>query len=333
MARVGSEWPPRVTKPQGPADEGKPLSWRERLLPTTAVGMTTLVLAFAVGAAFSGTVLYAYYEFRLNRTERLVDKFVTGFDDRFDRATKTIEAERENAKADISEALEPLRQIRAEGETLVELAQKVEPSMWFVRTLDEFGQPSVGSGFVVASDADQSLVLTSYSTVKAATRTPGPTVFARRGGQEVKATVWTWHEERDLALLVLDRGSTPRLQFAPRTPAVKIGERLFAVSGLGATGAAITQGFVADVSSAGIQHDASIGTAFRGGPLVNSKGAVLAVASRAYAPLGFQSESVFFGVPIRAACEKVLSCPGGDVSGPGARQRPARATTTTTSSS
>jgi S1-C subfamily serine protease len=100
---------------------------------------------------------------------------------------------------------------------------------------------------------------------------------------------------------------------------LKTGQRIFALSGLGAAGAAVSQGFIADVSSAGIQHDAAIGSAFQGGPLVNDKGEVLAVASRAYAPLGFGTDAVFFGVPIRTACEKVLKCPDGGAPSPGAK--------------
>lgn len=88
-----------------------------------------------------------------------------------------------------------------------------------------------------------------------------------------------------------------------------MGDRVFAVSGLGASGGAISQGFVADVSANGIQHDAPIGAAFQGGPILTSNGEVLAVASRAYAPLGFDPQAVFFGVPIRAACAEVLRCP------------------------
>lgn len=311
------------------AEEGRAESLRRRLIPTSAVGSVAFVLAVAVGAAFSGTVLYTYYEFRLDQNEQRVEKFTKGFDDRFNTATKTIEAERENAKADIQDALEPLRRIRAEGDTLEALIRKVEKSVWFVRTLDEVGQPSVGSAFVVASDPDQTLLLTSYTAVRAATKTPGPQVFVRKGDREVKATLWTWDESKDLALLVIGQGNVPKLDFA-RAADARIGVRVFALSGLGASGGAITQGFVADVSSVAVQHDAAVGQSFQGGPLLTSDGEVLAVASRAYAPLGFASDGVWFGVPIRSACEKVLNCPSGSVAGAGARTNPARATTTTT---
>jgi hypothetical protein len=55
-----------------------------------------------------------------------------------------------------------------------------------------------------------------------------------------------------------------------------------------------------------------VGAAFQGGPLLSSAGEVIAVASRAYSPLGFPPEAVFFGVPIRNACAEVIRCPEGD---------------------
>jgi S1-C subfamily serine protease len=289
------------------------------MVPRTVLGMSVLILAFAIGAAFSGVVFYSYYEFRKDSSDKVAEQFVEGFDNRFDTAKKTIEAERENAKAEIQKELEPLKKLAASAETLDELVKKAGPSTWFVRTLDGAGQPSVGSAFVVASDNSQSLLLASFTTVEAATHNPGPQVTVRKGDQEIKATVWTWQPEKDLALLIIAKGGQPALKFAPTNPPLKTGERVFALSGLGAAGAAITQGFVADVSSAGVQHDAAVGPSFQGGPLVNSEGEVLAVASRAYGPLGFRTETVWFGVPIRAACDKVLKCPSGAVGGAGDR--------------
>jgi S1-C subfamily serine protease len=300
--------------------------WRERLIPRTVLGMSVLILAFAIGSAFSGVVFYSYYEFRKDKSEKLTSTFVEGFDQRFDTAKKTIEAEGTNAKAEIQKELEPLKKIRADSQVLDDLVKKAGPAVWFVRTLDAGGQPSVGSAFVVASDSNQSLLVTSFTTVEAATHTPGPGLSVRKGDQEVKATLWTWQPERDLALIIIAKGGQPKLKFAAVNPPLKTGERVFALSGLGAAGAAITQGFVADVSSAGIQHDVAIGQAFQGGPLVNSDGDVLAVSSRSYAPLGFRTESVFFGVPIRAACDRVLRCPSGEVGGAGDRSATTPAT-------
>jgi S1-C subfamily serine protease len=296
--------------------------WRDRMLPTTALGMSVVVLAFSIGAAFSGVIFFSYYQFRKDKTEETVNNLAKNFNKNFDNAIKTIQKEGADARTQVQKELEPLQRVQASGDTLEALVKKVKDSVFFVSTLDETGAASVGSGFVVASDSSQSLLLTSYTTVKAATHNPAPTITVRQGDAQVKATLWTWQEDKDLALLILTKGDVPRLPFAAASPALKTGDRVFAVSGLGGAGGAITEGFVADVSSAGIQHDAAIGPSFQGGPLVNSKGEVLGVASRAYAGnLGFTTDSVFFAPPIRAACDKVLKCPSEDqVTGAGSKR-------------
>jgi S1-C subfamily serine protease len=132
-----------------------------------------------------------------------------------------------------------------------------------------------------------------------------------KGDERIDATLVRWDPPNDLALLSIPKPSLEALKWAPTDPPPQVGDRVFVVSGLGGGGGAVSQGFIAGVSSQGIQHDAPVGAAFQGGPLVNSAGEVLAVASRAYAPLGFAPEAVFFGVPIRNSCATLITCPEG----------------------
>src|SRR5207244_13383949 len=141
---------------------------------------------------------------------------------------------------------------------------------WRVHTPDAAVEPSEGAAFVLAADSTQAYLLTSYASVRAATHQPGTVVFVRQGDEDLKATLWTWQEDHDLAVLVIARPNAPKLDWASANPPVKLGDRVFAVSGLGAGGGAISQGFVADVSAQGIQHDAAVGAAFPGGPPVDS---------------------------------------------------------------
>ena len=290
-----------------------------RFVPRSVKGIVAVLVAFSMGASLSGAVLYTYYDNRRTEAERRANSFVKNYQRRFSIAERTIKAETENAKKEIQEQIEPLQRIRAEGETLEELVKKVAGSLFFIRSLDEAGSPSVGTGFAVASDNDQTFILTSYTTVRAATVRPGPSVEVRQRDQVVPARLWTWDESKDLAMMIVQRGGIPTLKFAPRS-AVKTGDRVFAMSGLGALGGAATQGFVADISSAGIQHDASVGTAFQGGPLVDSDGRVVGVSSRTFAPLGYQSDGVWWAPAVREACDKVLRCPNDSPSGAGERR-------------
>lgn len=286
--------------------------WRGRVLPKSVLGISMLILAFGLGAAVSGTALYMNYQYKKDRSDALVRTF----DARAARARETLKADATNARAQIQTDLAPLRKLAATGETLETLLNKSQPSIWAVRTYDEAGQAVIGTAFVVASDSEKSFLVTSFNVVRAATVKPGPDILLRKGDEELKATLWTWQEDRDLALLILDKPSLPRLEWAAPTD-TKLGTQVFALSGLGTAGGAITQGFVADVSTSGIQHTAPTGTSFQGGPIMNDRGKVVAVASRVYAPLGFTSDGVWFAPPISAACQKILKCPAGQVTGAG----------------
>jgi S1-C subfamily serine protease len=287
------------------------------VLPRSVLGITALILAAALGAAFSGAVLYAYYEYRLDTNNTSIDKYVNGFDTRLNTAVKIIDKERDDARSAVKQELEPLRQLAASGATIDQLLQKVSPSVYFVATQGEDGSPSAGSAFVVFADANQSFLLTSFTTVRAATHRPGPAIELRKGDEHLTADLVTWEEGRDLALLSVKRGNLPRLPWSTADPVVDPGERVFAVSGLGARGASVTQGLVSDVSGAGIQHDAAVGPQFQGGPLVTSNGEVVGVLSRTFAPLGFTPDAVWFAPPIKAACDKVLRCPSGNANAAG----------------
>lgn len=286
----------------------RPRSLRDAL-PRTALGLAGLLFAMSVASALTGAILYAYYEYRLGQTDDRVEQFAATFEESVAGALERIEAERDTAVGAVQGQLDDLEKFAASGETLAALLEQAAPSVWFVSTLDEAGQPSVGSAFVVFSDAEQSFLLTSYTTVRAATQNPAPEITVRKGDDVLGVELTTWDPANDLALLTVDRPSLPALRWAPTDPPVQVGDRVFVVSGLGAAGGAISQGFVADVSANGIQHDAPVGAAFQGGPLLTSGGEVLAVASRSYAPLGFSPEAVFFGVPIRSSCVEVLRCP------------------------
>ena len=153
--------------------------------------------------------------------------------------------------------------------------------MWFVETRDEAGQPSVGSAFVVFSDAEQSFLIASYNTVRANTQEPAPGIDGGEGRRAARGRPRPVGPGQRPRAAVDPEARASRARWVPDDPPPQVGDRVFVVSGLGAGGGAVSQGFIADVSADGIQHDAPVGAAFQGGPLVNSDGEVLGVASRA----------------------------------------------------
>lgn len=289
---------------------------QERLIPSSILGISALLVALSFGAAFSGAVLYAYYQYRLDTNEARVKEYVEGFDTRLETARDIIAKEQGDAVSTVRSELEPLQKIAAGGETLTKLVDKVAPGVFFISTQDAAGAPSVGSGFVAFGDSEKSFLLTSYATIAAATQTPGPDITVIKGDDKYQADLVSWDQNQDLALLSINKGGLARLPWASKD-STQIGDRIFSISGLGAKGGSITQGIVADISSVGLQHDTQIGMQFQGSPLINSNGEVVAISSRVYSPLGFVPDSVYFAAPIRDACKVVLRCPQGEASGVG----------------
>ncbi len=284
-------------------------SFWKRILPKTILGLASLLFFMSIAAAFSGAALFAYYRFELDETRQRVVEVESSIADQVEAGQQIIDADTQEAAAEINSLLDELEQFAASGQTLDELVEGVGESVYLVSTLDENGQASVGTAFVLFSDSERSFLLTSFTTVRAATVEPGPAVSVTRAGGEIGVQLTSWDPGRDLALLVAeDAPNLPPIEIADPS-SVTTGDRAFAVTGLGTEGPSIAQGGIIDVAANAISHDLPIGPQFQGGPLLNSSGALIAISSRAYAPLGFPPDAVFFGVPVREACAEVVQCP------------------------
>jgi len=289
---------------------------RHRILPRTVIGISALLLAAAIGAALSGAGLYAYYDWRLAENEDRVGTLTATLEERLTEANADIENVQNQAVNEIRAAAEPLEQLLADTRTVSDLTPVLAPSVFFVSTLDVNGEPSVGSGFVVSSNDSESLIVTSYRTVAAATETPAPVIEVRGEGDNLTGRLHSWDPDRDLALLIVERGGLKALPWAAESVrAEALGRRVYVGSGLGGSGVSLSPGLVIDQSQAGLQHSAPVGNAWQGGPLLTAEGEVLGIASIAYAPLGFDPGDLTFAIPVEGACERVLTCSGGEVSG------------------
>jgi hypothetical protein len=184
-----------------------------------------------------------------------------------------------------------------------QLQERISASTRPVRTLDEAGQPVQGTAFVAGSFGGQSLLLTSLAVVRAGTREPAPTITL---GESRQVSLWTWQEDHDLALLTVG-GTIETLPFVSASSGMKVGDRLYTLNG-----DRLVSGTILAVSPSGVEHNIRIDESMQGAPLVNQKGEVVAMASRAYNPGGRGTESLFIGVPISTACVQVLRCGSGN---------------------
>jgi S1-C subfamily serine protease len=286
------------------------LRLRHRVLPRTVIGISTLVLALGIGVGVAGASLYAYYDWRSTQTENKTKQFADEFPKVFAQATEQLQLTRNQAIDQINGSLTPLKEFIEDSNAVKTLPSRVGPGVWFVRTLDPSGKPSVGSSFVVQSDDQGSLLLTSYEVVQAAAAKPAPPLTLEKNGESIPAELWAWDADHDLALLKTPRAGLPQLEWAPEPVRSKVaGTRLYALSGSGGQGATASPGLAIDENQSGVRHNAPLSPEFRGGPLVNSGGQVIAVVSTAYRPTGIDAGEIPYAPSILAACEKVLRCP------------------------
>jgi hypothetical protein len=285
---------------------------RHRIFPRTVLGISVMILAFGVGAAFAGATLYAYYDYRQSQNENRVQTFAKGFENEYSSAIGQLQGVRDQGIKAVNDALGPLQEWQNDANAVVELPTKVGGGVWTVRTLDAAGKQVLGSAFVVNSDRSSSLLLTAYEMVGAAIAQPGPKILIEKNGEQLPVEVWSWDADHDLALLKVARGNLPTLAWAPeQLRASARGARVYAVSGLGGAGAKAVGGMVIDQSQTGLQHTIPLSSDFRGGPIVTADGHVLAVAAATYRPLGFDPGPNPYAPDVTMACanQKVLVCP------------------------
>ncbi len=286
------------------------LRLRHRVLPRTVVGASRMLVSLGVGAAFSGASFYAYYDWRTSQSEAENKSFAENFQQTFTQAQEQLDITRNQAIEEINGSLEPLRTWANDSNAVAELPAKVGSGVFFVRTQDAAGKPSVGSAFVVSSGPNESLLLTSYQVVSALAAKPAPPLTLEKGADSFTAELWAWDADHDLALLKTTRGGLPQLEWAPDGERAQTsGKRVYAMSGSGGQGATASPGLAVDASQAGIRHDTPLSPEFRGGPLTNAAGQVLGVVSTSYSPTGVDAGELTFAPYITTACEQVLRCP------------------------
>ncbi len=267
-----------------------------------------MLLSLGMGAAFAGAGFYAYYDNRLAANEAEIARFVEGFDAQFVDASDSLNQLRGDSLDQIRRELQPLGEYVSEQNGVVNLPAQVGGSVYQLRTTDENGRVLAGAAAAIADHRGGTALVTSYTLVKAGTRTPGPGIELIKGDQQIAATLWSWDAERDLALVVVEE-PLPKLTFATEEDQDAIvGARVFAMSGTGGQGATASPGAVLDRSAAGLQHTATIGSMFNGGPLVNSKGELVGIASTTYSPLGIDGGDVRFAADLAGLCSDLLNC-------------------------
>lgn len=278
---------------------------RRHFWPPSAFG--TIVLAVVV-SVITGLLAAVYYTASESKAVQLRDP------------DGPVEEQPGADDPDLSIPVSPTT-TRLEVFSVEALAKEVAPSIWSVSTLDEAGRPVEAAAVVAGSFGGQSFLLTPLAVVRASTRVPGPEITVRNGGTSARATLWTWQEDKDLALLVISRSAPPLTWAADNTDGL-VGSKVY----VAAPGAPLAPGVVSGVAPDGIRHNVFVEGNRQGAPLVNQAGELLGMVSLDYNPGGVGTDRIFVAVPVRLACEKVLTCNTKGAEAPATPETPAPTT-------
>ena len=166
---------------------------------------------------------------------------------------------------------------------------------------------SLGSGWVAHSDASSSEIVTNFHVVAETWSDGTATVQVRRGDHTSTGTIVRVDRNDDLAVIHVAQ-HLPALTPAAERP--KLGTTVMAVgSPLGLDGT-ISIGVVSGYRSLGgsnyLQFTAAISPGNSGGPVIDARGRVVAIASAKLVYPG--AEALSLGIPVAVACDRLVAC-------------------------
>ena len=182
------------------------------------------------------------------------------------------------------------------------IARKAEPSVFTIET--DYG---LGSGWVARAGQGGSELVTNFHVIAEAWSAGVVTVGVRQGDRSLKGTIARVDANDDLAVIHVGQ-TLPVLRTAPARPVLAqavmvIGSPL----GLGGTvSAGVISGFRSLEGSDYVQFSAPISPGNSGGPVVDARGRVVAVASAKFEGSGIEALSL--GIPVQTACIMVVAC-------------------------
>ena len=182
------------------------------------------------------------------------------------------------------------------------IAAAIEPSVVTIET-----DRTLGSAWVAHSDAGGSDLVTNFHVVAEAWTAGHANVIVRRGDVTTSGMIVRVDQGDDLAVVHVRETLVPLVEATQRP---KVGATVMAVgSPLGLSGTVtigIVSGFRSLEGSDYVQFSAPISPGNSGGPVIDSQGRVVAVASAKL--VGDGVEALSLAIPVQTVCLQLVSC-------------------------
>lgn len=264
------------------------------------------LMAALLGATLAGALVILYYGQQVSRLEAETS----------DARAQVLEAREEvleaaeEARRAIEQQVEEVRQALADDPPV---EGPEEAGVYAMAAFHPNGERRVGSGFTVFSSNSETIAVTTYRLVATDDGYAVPTVDVLLPNRTVTARVHNYDRELDVATLVMTSGTVPVTDWRPPDEDLNRGDRLFLAGIAGPGAAAILPGAVGSVAPQAVVPSMPVNDFLAGGPLLDSVGRVVAIASLNYSPFGrAASEQLAYAVPIRAVCRELIECAEAD---------------------
>ncbi len=188
------------------------------------------------------------------------------------------------------------------------IVKRVEPSVLTIET-----STGLGSAWVAHSDSTGSDLVTNFHVVADAWSSGESEVDVKQGDRTIKGVISRVDRDNDLAIVHV----TERFTALPAAVArPELGSTVMAVgSPLGLAGSlsiGVVSGYRSIDGSDFLQFSAPISPGNSGGPVVDGKGQVVAVAAAKFEGTGVEALSL--AIPVQTVCTMLVACdrsPGG----------------------
>jgi S1-C subfamily serine protease len=263
-----------------------------------------------LGATLAGSLAILYYGQQVSRLESTTAAARA----QLDEAVEGVTATAADAQEQIEESVRQFQEALATGSPI---DSPGEAGIYAVSADHGGGEVRAGSAFTLFSDSSTTILVTTYRLVarEDGGAVPGADVYSPQG--TFSARLHNFDRDLDLAVLVLQGGPVPVLDWRPPDEPITRGDRLFLAGIAGPDTAAVLEGRVAGISERTVVPSLPLNAFVAGGPLLDASGRVVAVASLDYAPFGRVEGDLTYGVPIRRLCERLIHCTAEDIGGLG----------------
>ncbi|HWB70676.1 MAG TPA: serine protease, partial [Egibacteraceae bacterium] len=231
----------------------------------------------------------------------------------------------ESARAQLDEAVATVQQVADEARRSIEaqvsqvnqslspappIASPNDAGVYAVAARPLDGSTRSGSAFTVYSDRRESYLVTNYRLVSTGDGYAVSSAEVFVPPESVTVRVHSFDAQRDLAILVLDRGPLPVLDWRPTHQPLVPGEQVFLAGVSDLHTPAVLPGQLGGVSPDSVVASIPLDHRLAGGPLLDGDGRVVAVSTLPAASSG--SASLTLGVPIGNVCLRLIVCTPAD---------------------